>query len=75
LEDVFALQDDIALSVAGVIEPELLAAETARSARRPTSDATAHDLYLRASETVLASVGKIPEALRLLQQAIARDST
>jgi TolB-like protein/class 3 adenylate cyclase len=32
LEDVFELQDKVALSVAGVIEPALLAAETTRSA-------------------------------------------
>jgi TolB-like protein len=47
-EDVFDLQDKVAASVAGVIEPELQAAETARSAQRPTSDLTAFDLYLRA---------------------------
>src|SRR5215469_10492866 len=35
-------------SVAGVIEPALQAAETARSSGRPTSDLTAYDLYLRA---------------------------
>src|SRR5258705_7585668 len=48
LEDVFELQDKVASSVAGVIEPALQAAETARSAARPTSDLTADDLYLRA---------------------------
>src|SRR6202790_3523630 len=48
LEDVFELQDKIAVSVAGVIEPALIAAETARSAARPTIDLTAYDLYLRA---------------------------
>src|SRR5271165_5926314 len=36
LEDVFDLQDKVAISVAGVIEPALQAAETARSAGRPT---------------------------------------
>src|SRR5438094_463029 len=38
LEDVFDLQDKVAVSVAGVIEPALQAAETARSASRPTND-------------------------------------
>jgi hypothetical protein len=46
LEDVFDLQDKVAISVAGVIEPALQAAETARSAARPTADLTAYDLYL-----------------------------
>jgi adenylate cyclase len=41
LEDVFDLQDKVASSVAGVIEPALQAAETARSADRPTADLTA----------------------------------
>jgi len=48
LEDVFELQDKVAISVAGVIEPTLQAAELRRSSARPTSDLTAYDFYLRA---------------------------
>ena len=48
LEDVFELQDQVAVSVAGVIEPALQAAEIRRSAARPTIDLSAYDLYLRA---------------------------
>jgi adenylate cyclase len=73
LEDVFELQDKVASSVAGVIEPTLQAAETARSAGRPTADLTAYDLYLRAYAMVWSSARQIPEALRLMEQAIARD--
>jgi TolB-like protein len=73
LEDVFELQDKVASSVAGVIEPALQAAETARSAGRPTNDLTAYDLYLRAYAMVLSSTRQTPEALRLLEQAIERD--
>jgi len=72
LEDVFDLQDKIASSVAGIIEPALQAAETARSASRPTSDLTAYDLYLRAYSMFWVSA-QVPEALQLLEQAIARD--
>src|SRR5258708_6932423 len=46
LEDVFDLQDRVAVSVAGVIEPALQAAEMRRSAARPTTDLTAYHLYL-----------------------------
>src|SRR6516225_2030656 len=46
LEDVFELQDNVASSVAGVIEPTLKVAETRRSAELPTNDLTAYDLYL-----------------------------
>jgi adenylate cyclase len=73
LEDVFDLQDKVAASVAGIIEPALQAAETARSAGRPTNDLTAYDLYLRAYAMTLSSTRQVPEALSLLEQAIARD--
>ena len=73
LEDVFDLQDQVASSVAGVIEPALQAAETARSAGRPTTDLTAYDLYLRAYAMVMSSAVRDPEAIRLLEQAITRD--
>jgi TolB-like protein len=73
LEDVFDFQDKVASSVAGVIEPALQAAETARSADRPTSDLTAYDIYLRAYAMFFLSARQIPEALRLLERAIERD--
>ena len=73
LEDVFDLQDKVASSVAGVIEPTLQAAETVRSAGRPTDDLTAYDLYLRAYAVALSSAAQFPEALRLMEQAIVRD--
>jgi hypothetical protein len=66
LEDVFDLQDKVASSVAGVIEPALQVAETVRSAAWPTNDLTAYDLYLRAYAIVLLSGERIPEALRLI---------
>jgi adenylate cyclase len=72
LEDVFEIQDKVASSIAGVIEPALQAAETARSVGRPTADLTAYDLYLRAYAMFWSSA-QVPEALRLLEQAIARD--
>ena len=73
LQDVFDLQDKVASSVAGVIEPTLQAAETGRSVNRPTNDLTAYDLYLRAYAMVLSSTRQSAEALRLMERAIARD--
>ncbi len=73
LEDVFELQDRVALSVAGVIEPALQAAEIRRSAERPTADLTAYDLYLRAYAMVWPSTHQVPETLGLIEQAIGRD--
>jgi adenylate cyclase len=74
LEDIFELQDKVASSVAAVIEPTLQTAETARSAARRTNDLTAYDLYLRGYAMLWSSARNIPEALRLTEQAIARDS-
>jgi adenylate cyclase len=73
LENVFELQDKVAGSVAGVIEPALQVAETTRSVNRPTNDLTAYDLYLRASAMVLSSSARFPEALIMMEHAIKRD--
>src|SRR5262249_10427989 len=74
LEDVFELQDKVAVSVAGVIEPALQAAEMRRSAARPTTDLTAYDLYLRALAAFFPiTKDRLVEALGLLEQAIAID--
>jgi adenylate cyclase len=74
LEDVFDLQDKVASSVAGVIEPALQRAEMRRSAARPTTDLGAYDLYLRAVAVFFPQTReRVIEALRLLDQAIAID--
>jgi tetratricopeptide (TPR) repeat protein len=72
---VFELQDKVALSVAGIIEPTLQTAEIHLSSGRPTQDLTAYELYLRA----LAPSAKgwdnthIVKVLGHLGQAIERD--
>jgi adenylate cyclase len=74
LEDVFELQDQVASSVAGVIEPTLQVAEIRRSANRPTSDQTAYDLYLRALSHMYSWDRKgTLSAFELLERAIKRD--
>ena len=74
LEDVFELQDAVAISVAGVIEPALQAAEIRRSSNRPTDDLTAYDLYLRALQhSQSANREGTVEALRTLGLATALD--
>ena len=73
LGDIFDLQDQVATSVAGVIEPALQAAEIRRSAARPTADLTTYDLYLRAYAMAVSSSQQTPEALGLMEQVIARD--
>jgi adenylate cyclase len=74
LEDVFELQDKVAVNVAGVIEPALQAAEVRRTAARPTTDLTAYDLYLRALATYYPITReRLLRSLELLKQAIAID--
>jgi adenylate cyclase len=74
LDDIFELQDKVALSIAGVIEPTLQAAEIGYSAKRPTTDLTAYDLYLRArSAASTYERERLAEALQLLGQAIERE--
>jgi adenylate cyclase len=75
LEEVFELQDRVAISVAGAIEPTLQAAERRRSIGRPTDDLTAYDFYLRAlSAYYPISRQRAFDTLQLLRQAIAIDS-
>jgi adenylate cyclase len=75
LADVFELQDNVASSVAGIIEPRLEAAEYRRSTQRATNDLTAYDLYLRArAQTVSWEREGIMRALDLLGQALTRDA-
>jgi adenylate cyclase len=74
LEDVFDLQDRVAISVAGVIEPALQAAEIRRSEDRPTNDLAAYDLYLRSLAYTFAWERRsVIRAIDLLEQAIKRD--
>jgi adenylate cyclase len=74
MEDVFDLQDQVAISVAGVIEPALQTAEIRRSVDRPTSDLTAYDLYLRSLPLFWTMTRQgHGEARDLLEHAIQRD--
>jgi adenylate cyclase len=74
LEDVFELQDKVASSVAGIIEPTLRTAEIRRSVQWPTHDLTAYDFYLRALPNRAAyDEHHTVRGLDLLGQAIERD--
>jgi adenylate cyclase len=74
LQDVFALQDRVALSVAGVIEPTVREAEIKRAAQRPTSSLTSYDLFLRA-QAILRTYhwSELFEAIALAEQAVVLD--
>src|SRR5215467_10423402 len=48
LDDIFALQDELTMSVVGAIEPTLRQAEIERARRKRPDSLDAYDLYLRA---------------------------
>jgi adenylate cyclase len=74
LDDIFALQDKVALSVAGVIEPTVRTAEIRRLSRRPTDNLGSYDLYLRASVDFLSFIPeKALASLALLERAVELD--
>ncbi|OAP36812.1 CadC-family transcriptional regulator [Sinorhizobium glycinis] len=47
LDDIFELQDQMAVSVVGAISPQLERAEIERAKRKPTESLDAYDYYLR----------------------------
>ena len=71
LEDVFDLQDQVAIGVAGVIEPTLRQAEIERARRKRPDSLDAYDLYLRALPYAFTAMPEEADrALALLSRAI-----
>jgi TolB-like protein len=72
LEDVFALQDEIALAAVGAIEPSLRKAEVERVRRKRPESLGAYELILRAQPDVDSGMPDRTEtALPLLMRALA----
>lgn len=73
-EDLFAVQDRVTAAIAAALEPRILRAEVERVTRKPTADAGAYDLYLRALPPYFArTAASNAEAVRLLEQALEGD--
>src|SRR5213596_36295 len=77
LADVFAIQSEIAKTIADQLQAKLSPREEDAIQRSPTSDISAFDLYARA-KNILLRTGSIPkadtlQAVDLLTQAVARD--
>ena len=72
--DVFAIQSEIAQTIADQLQAKISASEKAAVARPPTRDLVANDLYLKAIAILQTpESGSEREAIRLLEQAVARD--
>jgi TolB-like protein/class 3 adenylate cyclase len=79
LADVFAIQSEIAKAIADQLQAKISPREKAALETAPTTDLTAFDLYQRA-KTLWADVTDpvhakkaLPEAARLLNEAVGRD--
>ena len=78
LEDIFAVQEEVTECIVGAIAPQVDAAETLRSRRRP-GNLTAYELGVRAYALAAESQQKSDvaarnEALRLGREALALDT-
>jgi TolB-like protein len=79
LDDVFAIQSEIAKAVADQLQAKLSPAEKAVIEQPPTADLVAYDRYLRGkkllSQTTFDTrqIEHIRQAMRLLDQAVAHD--
>ncbi|MER9581668.1 winged helix-turn-helix domain-containing protein [Mesorhizobium sp. M0047] len=71
-EDIFALQDEIALSAVGAIAPSMRKAEIERVRRKRPESLDAYDLVLQAQPDVDTGMpAQVIRALALLERAIA----
>jgi eukaryotic-like serine/threonine-protein kinase len=78
LEDIFALQSELAQTIAAELKATLSTGEKAEIWRQPTQDLQAYDLYLRARAAFRGEGGPMSRenwnvAVTLLNRAIARD--
>jgi TolB-like protein/tRNA A-37 threonylcarbamoyl transferase component Bud32/Tfp pilus assembly protein PilF len=84
LNGLFAVQSEIAQKVADHLHAKLSASEKASVEERPTEDLVAHDFYVRAvsiiynaqiasNDPVAVGLVSLPEAVDLLNKAVARD--
>jgi serine/threonine-protein kinase len=79
LADVFAIQSEIAKTIADHLEAKISPSEKAAIEKAPTTDLAAFDLYERAKALwaditdPLHARENLPQAARLLDEAVARD--
>jgi len=74
LSDIFAVQSDIAKTVADTLQAKLTGAEKQMMAAAATTDTTAYELYHKGRSLWEKRSGdNIPKAIAFFEQAIARD--
>jgi serine/threonine-protein kinase len=79
LDDVFAIQSEIAKAIASQLKAKLSPTEKSAIEQPPTKNLVAYDRYLRARKLGARQTGRVPgearEVIRLLEQAVAYDPT
>jgi TolB-like protein/Tfp pilus assembly protein PilF len=74
IDDIFELQDQIAVSVVSAIAPQLERAEIERAKRKPTESLGAYDYYLRGMANIHRGTREaVDDALALFYKAIELD--
>src|ERR1700751_3044618 len=74
LTDIFAVESDIATTIADTLQAKLTGAEKQLITAQPTSDLTAYELYLKGRSLWGKRSGdNIPKAIAFYEQAIERD--
>ena len=77
--ELFAVQSEIAQEVAKQLNAKITSAERLAIGEKPTTDLIAFELYSRANDIILAwlsdvvKTADLPQAIDLLNQALARD--
>src|SRR5690606_31822689 len=75
LEDIFAVQSEIATRVAAALNAEIVSGVRERMARAPTADLIAYNLYLRGRYFWhRRTQAALLESARFFEEAVARDS-
>jgi len=76
LTDIFAIQTDVALQIAGALEAELTHEERNRLKKEPTDDLQAYQLYLQAKHCLTRWTQEgTNQALKHLAEAVERDTS
>ena len=80
LADMFAIQSEIAKTIAQQLKAQLSLQEKGAIEKPPTTDFVAYELYLRAhalfidtGSGMLPDSARLPQAVRLLDEAVTRD--
>ena len=74
LTDIFAVESDIAKTIADTLQAKLTGSEKQMIAAQPTTDTTAYELYHKGRSLWEKRTGdNIPRAIEFYEQAIARD--